>query len=124
MPSIIPNWDSTPQNQPSPKDAVWTMDGVFLSMDGISDDSSVEVEALFIAFSVAPEACSAANIAIRQPIAIIEIDSIDRRYPLMPLYAFPFISSLLFCLSALTSLESKQIAVPLIQVFMTITMFE
>lgn len=95
-PSIIPNWDSTPQNQPSPKDAVWIVGGEFLSMDGISDDSIVKVEALFIVFSVVPEACWAISIDIRQPITIIEIDSIERRYPLMPLYAFPFILSLLF----------------------------
>ena len=92
-------------------------------MDGISDDSTGKAEALFIAFFVAPEACSAVSSAIRQPIAIIAIDSIERRHPLMSLYAFPFISSLLF-FSVSPNFESGQMAVPLIRMLMTITMFE
>jgi hypothetical protein len=35
-PSIIPNWDSIPQNQPSPKDAVSKMDGAATSMGGMA----------------------------------------------------------------------------------------
>ena len=33
-PSILPNWESGPQNQPSAKVAVFTVDGVFVSIGG------------------------------------------------------------------------------------------
>jgi hypothetical protein len=38
-PSIIPNRDSIPQNQPRPKDAVSKSDGTAASMGGIDSDS-------------------------------------------------------------------------------------
>jgi hypothetical protein len=38
-PSIIPNRDSFPQNQPRPKEAVSKLDGTAASMGGIAGDS-------------------------------------------------------------------------------------
>jgi hypothetical protein len=51
-PSIIPNRDSIPQNQPRPKDAVSKIAGAAASMGGIAGDSVSILCARFMAVSV------------------------------------------------------------------------